>query len=264
MSGEDWGPPSDAALTTGAVGLSAHMLAIRDLAGALARRAPGSPWLNGAGAVEHIIASATWVVPADVTSILVIGLGGGGAGGAGIDANGGASDLGTGGGGGAGGYVAEVWNVAPADDLVIVIGTGGAGGAGAGGAGVDTTIDHTSLGTLTAKGGAGGASGSGTAGLGGAGGAAGAFGDVSLPGAQGGDGFVFTATNGWSGHGGSPFESGGGAPAVTDYSSSAGGVAGKAADSPGAGGSGGAGMYSAGTATGNGGDGQDGRVILIY
>ena len=60
MAGEVWDPPTDSALTSGQVGLSAQMLAIRDMPAALAARAAakriqGSPAYlpQGPGARPH-------------------------------------------------------------------------------------------------------------------------------------------------------------------------------------------------------------------
>lgn len=102
------------------------------------------------------LASNTWLVPANVTEILIEGTGAGGGGGSG----GGLGSTG-GEGGKAGKYAIRRLAVTPGDTLTITIGAGGIGGTFSvnfqpGNAGGDTTVGSLSAGTLTWKGGQGG------------------------------------------------------------------------------------------------------------
>lgn len=254
----DWAPPTDASLTSGSVGLSADMLAIRDLAAALARRAPGSPWLNGVGAIDVVKISGAWTVPTGVTRIRISLIGGGGAGGAGTDNQPASFWPGLGGGGGAGVFAihAELV-VTPAQNLTVVIGAAGAGGAGDGGDGGATSVARPADWTVTVNGGEGGTQGfSNVPGAGGAGGVVAVVGDI--PGARGEDAYSPAQAGGMSGSGAAS-ALGGGAPghrlAVSDV--------GRAGAAYGAGGSGGRG-FASGTETKNGGDGAAGVVIIEY
>jgi hypothetical protein len=127
--------------------------------------------------------SGTFTVPAGVTQIRVVAVGGGGGGG-GSGANGG-------GGGGAGGRVAAgLFAVSPGASLTVTVGGGGARGvAGAvGSAGGDSGV----TGYLTAVGGGGGGSGAtaggGVGGTGGSGGGGGGSGSANAYGGRGGVG----------------------------------------------------------------------------
>jgi hypothetical protein len=256
MAGEVWAPPTDASLTVGSVGLSADMLAIRDLAAALAARATGAPWLNAIGAQVVFFVGGNWNVPADVYRAQVTVIGAGGAGGAGIDNNGGAAAAGAGGGGGAGAWsVVGGLTVVPAAVVVVTIGAAGAGGAGVGGNGGNSSIAHPATWTVTANGGTGGAAGTAAGAAGGAGGTT--LLGTDAPGARGGDGVVLGTTLGFSGHGAAGFLGGGAAAQTAD-------AVGRNANVPGTGGSGGFAVNAGGMQTRNGGDGAAGAVIIEY
>lgn len=250
-----WDPPTDLDLVSGAVALSSHVKAIRDLSEALAGRLTGSPWLNGVGEQVIFIASDTWVVPAGVTQVRAILIGAGGAGGAGQDTHPTLNSPGAGGGGGAGCLAIHSGLVTtPAETLTITVGTDGIGGSGAGGTGgassVSTVVGGWS--SVSAPGGVGGAAGVDAFAAGGAGGSPPTADDI--PGATGS-----TAIIGLSGAGAaSAF--GSGAPGVVMVTVPLDGVH---ATTLGAGGSGGY-ARAAGLQTKDGGNGESGIVILEY
>ena len=103
--------------------------------------------------------SGTWTVPAGVTSVDILTVGGGGAGGSGTGTN-------QAGGGGGGGEVIDTLGraVTPGNLLTISVGAGGTGGAGAttnstaGTAGGATSVTGSGFVTITSRGGGQGAS----------------------------------------------------------------------------------------------------------
>ncbi len=115
----------------------------------------GSALPTGTQALKTTVAitgSQSFVVPSNVSRIVmeVWGPGGGGAGGNSVDASGGRRG---GGGGGSGGYVRAIANVTPSESLTIVVGVGGAGST-PGNSGVDGSADTTvagSFGIITAR-----------------------------------------------------------------------------------------------------------------
>lgn len=101
--------------------------------------------------------SCTWTVPANVTNISYLAVGGGGGGG-GARPNGANPSLGAGG-GGAGGIVTESsFATTAGTTITLTVGTGGSGGSAgnAGNSGNNTTFTYAST-TITANGGGGGA-----------------------------------------------------------------------------------------------------------
>ena len=179
--------------------------------------------------------SGTFVVPANVTRIMVEVWGGGGGGGRG-------STLYNGGGGGAGGYAFNVFNVIPGTNFAITVGRGGTNGVSG---------TPSNFGTL----------------MGAAGGGAGTN---AVPNAVGGGGIGGTITNsivpftGSAGESGNGFASGSGASASGEIGGTGGwgtgNGAGANANGPGAGGGGG----SAGQNPYPGGTGGPGLVVVYY
>lgn len=187
------------------------------------------PVCNGITAYQTA-GSYTWTVPAGVTRVLVEAWGAGGGGGW-------SSSGAHGGGGGAGGGAIKLWDVAPGDELEIVVGSGGAGGVGPsnddGADGGNTTV--TLLGqSITGNGGGGGQA---SPPFGGSGGVA-ANGDVNLQG-----GSSMTGVENMGGLGGSNARSGA-APGSAGYGFGGGGY-----------GAGGAALAISG---------KDGGVLIIW
>ncbi len=198
--------------------------------------------------------TASWTVPAGVTSIDIKAWGGGGGGGASRNNNIGGS------GGGAGGYVSYTGlSVFPGETFTINIGAGGTAGATTntlppGGTGGTTTFirNSSTLTLITANGGTGGASTGSTAGTGGSGSV-----DVSLTGATitaGANGSSGGSTSGAAGGTNSAVGSGAGGAAVTSNSPGSAGAA--------PGGGGGGGYRTANSQIG--GAGGAGRVLITY
>lgn len=214
--------------------------------------------------------SGTWIVPADVQSIIVECWGGGGGGGADRDSGNG------GGGGGGGGAYAKVtgYSVTPGQSIVYSVGAGGAGGTSSSSAQAGGTSSFNGS-VCVAAGGAGGGNGtSNGSGAGGAGGAtAASIGDTEYAGGSGADGYRSSSSSRYGGGGGG---SGGtasagdsaaskdGATAVKDGGPGGTGGSDSAGSAPlsGPGGGGGGGEYSSGDK--NGGAGFDGQIQLSY
>jgi hypothetical protein len=112
---------------------------------------------NLRSATFNSASACTWTVPAGVTNISYLAVGGGGGGG-GARPNGANPNLGAGGGGAGGIVLASSVSIAAGTTMTLTVGTGGNGGAvgTAGGDGGATTISYSST-TLTASGGTGGA-----------------------------------------------------------------------------------------------------------
>ena len=177
---------------------------------------------------EVYIASSTWTVPSNVSSVKALVVAGGGGGG-----------KVNGGGGGAGGLVySAAFAVTPAANLTVTVGAGGAGSTGAGGG---TNGGNSVFGTLTAIGGGGGGGG----GAGHNGGSAGGGGGIAADNANG------TATQPGSGSGGFGYNGGDGATDDTTYTQGGGG-----------GGAGAVGANATGNANGHGGAGKDYSAIF--
>ena len=106
--------------------------------------------------------ACTWTVPAGVTNISYLAVGGGGGGG-GARPTGSNPNLGAGGGGAGGIVLASSFSISAGTTITLTVGTGGSGGAAgsAGGNGSATTINYAST-TLTANGGNAGAGSNGT------------------------------------------------------------------------------------------------------
>jgi hypothetical protein len=106
--------------------------------------------------------ACTWTVPAGVTNISYLAVGGGGGGG-GARPTGSNPNLGAGGGGAGGVVLASSFSTSAGTTITITVGSGGSAGAAgsAGGNGGATTINYSST-TLTAGGGNAGAGASGT------------------------------------------------------------------------------------------------------
>lgn len=131
-----WNPPADALLADGKAGRPSHARAVRDLTAALAERAGGSPWLNGVGAVEHIVGFGfalppfsdelvlvgEWVVPDEVERIDVTVIGAGGQGGSWDDS---VAIFRGGGGGGGGAMWREVLAVITGQVFAVSVGAAG-------------------------------------------------------------------------------------------------------------------------------------------
>lgn len=125
--------------------------------------------VSGAYSIQEFTASGSFVVPAGVTSLEVLYVGGGGGGGSG-GTNGGGTGV-QGGGGGAGAQpITTILAVTASDTLTVTIGAGGTGPSApntisgtAGGSGGNTTITGTGV-DLYAPGGSGGAGGNGNEG----------------------------------------------------------------------------------------------------
>jgi hypothetical protein len=240
--------------------------------------------MTGLSTTFTTVGSNTFAVPAGVTKISAVLIGGGGAGGA--------SGGGSGGNGGGGGgliYVNE-YSVTPGQTLNITVGAGGvAVRGGAGGNGGDSSI----TGIATAFGGKGGASdyqqavgagGTGSGGQGGAtggsggratlntgaggGGAAGYSGNGGTGGNAGVSNDGVAGSGGGAGGGGAPSESGSGGGGVGILGQGTSGSLSNGAGNAGSGGSNGltgiatdgnaGGLYGGG---GGGGDGGSGTVI---
>jgi len=164
--------------------------------------------MTGLSSTFTTVGSNTFIVPAGVTKISAVLIGGGGAGGGGsIGGSGGASGGPGGQGGGGGGlrYVND-FPVTPGQTLTVIVGAGGNGGTGAGGDGGDSSI----TGIATAFGGKGGAAnntgtavGTGGAGSGGSGGATGGSGGTAtlVSGAGGGGAAGYSGNGGTGGNG---------------------------------------------------------------
>jgi hypothetical protein len=91
--------------------------------------------------------SGTWTVPAGVTSVNYLVVGGGGGGGGGVS-------TGAGGGGGGGSVKTGTLSVTPGDELTYTVGAGGGGGIGnASTSGDGTAGGDSSFATIIAKGG---------------------------------------------------------------------------------------------------------------
>ena len=81
-------------------------------------------------ATKTFISSSTWVAPAGVTLVQLIGWGGGGGGGGGAGGGGGTNSQSTGGSGGGGALKVIHWvSVVPGTSYTVTIGAGGTGGA---------------------------------------------------------------------------------------------------------------------------------------
>jgi hypothetical protein len=181
--------------------------------------------------------TSTFVVPTNVTSIIVEAWGGGGCGG-----NGSATfDIG-GGGGGAGGYTKAFFEVTPGASYQVLVGAGGVAAGAGGSSGI--------AGEILASGGVGGdAGGSGGLTVGGAGGS-GLTESSTVSAIKGGTG-KYGRTDG-GGDGGSA--GGGGAGGLGNVGDGA-----EAGHAPGGGGGGGS-----GTTTTTGASGGSGEVIVYY
>jgi hypothetical protein len=254
------------------------------------------------GQVEFTTAgSGTWTVPAGISQISVVCIGGGGGG----SASAGTSNA-SGGGGGGGGLGYALLSVTAGEDLSYVVGAGGAGGASgtaSGTNGGDSTLSRGATVLVSGLGGTGGQSlgdgvttfaggsytgdGGGNGGSGGAsntnqgGGGGGGAGGYTGNGGNGGTTNSGTGSNGIGGGGGGgggqstggAYNNGGGGTGI--YGEGANGTGGNV-DSPGTGGSGGTtgsangGVFGAGggspeddTALG-GGNGGDGAIRIIW
>ena len=106
--------------------------------------------------------ACTWTVPAGVTNISYLAVGGGGGGG-GARSNSSSPNLGAGGGGAGGIVSASSFSTSAGTTITLSIGTGGSGGSAgtAGGNGGATSFTYSST-TVTANGGNGGAGANGT------------------------------------------------------------------------------------------------------
>lgn len=223
-------------------------------------RIAGTIYKNGTaayqlGSVQMFTATATYTRPTACVAVFVRAWGPGGGGGGALGT---ASNSAGGSGGGGGGY-SELFSLLTTATVSVVIGTGGNGGTLTGSDGVAGS-GATSFGTLVVanagQGGTGDAAPttvSDVTGLGGAGGVIGT-GGLSIPGEQGGVGFVISHASIVSGRGGSsPNGGSGGANKV-------GSADGNAGEIPGGGGSG----ASTNSATDrNGGAGARGQVIVF-
>ena len=178
----------------------------------------------------------TWTVPAGVTSIKVVAIGGGGGGG-------GMSGTSAGSAGGAGGTVTSTLTVTPGQSLALFVGGGGGAGTSApsgtygagGGGGASSNVDARAADQIIAGGGGGGGGyspqtsaggkGGGVSGAGGAGGTNGSItggsGGAGGTGGAGGSSVMMTGANGGSGSGGGG--GGGGSNGGTSYPGGAGG-----------------------------------------
>jgi hypothetical protein len=181
--------------------------------------------------------TSTFVVPTNVSSVIVEAWGGGGGGGSGSS-----SFDSSGGGGGAGGYAKVFFEVTPGANYQILVGAGGV----AGGAGGSSSFGGE---TLVTGGVAGNAGGSGLT-VGGAGGS-GLTESSTISAIKGGTGKYGTVNGG--GDGGSA--GGGGAGGLGNLGDGA-----EAGHAPGGGGGGGSGV----TTTTTGAAGGSGEVIVYY
>ncbi len=290
-----WDPPSDSDLDPDKPAKASHARRVRDLSASLAARETGSPWINGRGAwgfarlpfgTTETATSAgfafsprknlrgTFTVPAGVTRIEVIAIGGGGCGGAGLDTIGSDGPSG-GGGGGAGAVHIQLIEVSPGEVFPVTLGAGGHPTLVS--PYVDVSLDDFELGDggrttfgafpriAVAGGGKRGFDGDGssTEGLGGEGGGIVLVNGTqpvnpSIFGAQGGQAFRSVVSGSgplYSGRGAASFLGAGGAGRVTV----AGGNDARCA------GAGGGGAYPAAfSGSANGGRGGTGIVILRY
>ena len=190
--------------------------------------------MTGLSSTFTTVGSNTFTVPAGVTKISAVLIGGGGAGGGG--SAGGSGSGGQGGGGGGLRYIND-FPVTPGQTLTIIVGAGGNGGTGAGGNGANSEI----VGVATAFGGTGGAADyTGTVGAGGTG----SIIAGNIGGSSGGNGGTATLTTGAGGGGSAGYSGNGGSGGNGSITN--GGVAGSG---------GGAGGGGAPTASGSGGGG---------
>ncbi len=219
----------------------------------------GSQWLPSTGPsmnVQVFTSSGTFIVPPNVTKVLVKAWGGGGGGG-----GGGGSNSGGGGGGSGGGYTEKIESVSA--NVTVTIGSGGSGGSGGGNSqdgGDGSAGRNSSFGSVSAIGGNGGSGGERSGGAGGTGGAAvsGSGGDFSTSSTSGVAGVGGTGGAGGTG-GGSGFGGGGGkGAAVANGAGSVGGGYG------GGGGGGGGDNTGATSYAGIGGAGTAGLVIVYW
>lgn len=195
------------------------------------------------GEVEYPIAGTySWVVPAGITSVSAIAVGGGGAGNAGSTYNGG-------GGGGALRYINSM-SVTPGETLTIVVGAGGAATASnVSSAGGESSISRGATKLLFAGGGAAAAAAAVTGGLGAT---AGSTVGGSIGGGNGGNGGNGNSATGAGGGGAGGYSGVGGvggnalAAGAAPTSGSGGGGGGGSDDGYGQGG-GGVGLYGLGT-----------------
>jgi hypothetical protein len=165
----------------------------------------------GVPKIQGFMSSGTFIVPTNVTRIMVELWGGGGGGGSGYSAD---PYHSTGGGGGSGGYALNVFNVTPGASYPVTIGSGGGGGASGG---------TTSFGALMSAGGGshGAAASALDDGSGGSGGSSsgGLFPSTGNEGERGGNGATapFGGVGGWiGGSDGHPAGGGGGGGAGGD------------------------------------------------
>lgn len=227
----------------------------------------GSAILGGnvTGAIPQLQvfnSSGTFVVPTNVTRIMVELWGGGGGGGGG--GCGGTNGSGTGGGGGGGSaYAKDLIFVTPGSELSVTVGAGGGGGNGSSVSGVSAATGAnggtSSIGGINAQGGNGGGGGSTsdggsvTEGFGGGGGGTGiGSGRISVTGQSGQSGGL----NGASGATPNP-GSGGNAAGGGGFGGGNGNI------SPGGGASGGFGSFNGGAGSA-GQTGGSGRVIVWW
>lgn len=165
------------------------------------------------------VADGSWVVPAGVTSIDVVAVGGGGGGGAG-DAVDNVTVAGLAGGGGGGGAVEYArLSVTPAESLIVAVGGAGSGSldpaGGNGGDGNASTVFRGADPLVDAAGGAGGGSADFSGGTGGAGGDSG---NLLAGGAEdSADSGAFPASFGFSAGGGGAGAGAAGVDGVGDY-----------------------------------------------
>jgi len=193
--------------------------------------------MTGLSSTFTTVGSNTFTVPAGVTKISAVLIGGGGAGGGGSPGTPSGTGNGAGGQGGGGGGLRYVndFAVTPGQTLTVVVGAGGVGGTGNGGNGEDSSI----TGIATAFGGTGGLESNTGIPVG-----AGGSGSGGQGGATGGSGGTATLTTGAGGGGAAGYSGNGGTGGNGSVSN--GGVAGSG---------GGAGGGAAPTASGSGGGG---------
>lgn len=142
--------------------------------------------------------ACTWKVPAGVTNISYLAVGGGGGGG-GARSTSDSINLGAGGGGAGGIVIASSFSITAGTTLTLTVGAGGNGGAAgtAGGHGATTTISYSST-TISAAGGQAGA------------GANGTNNQDNLSGDGGNNASYFGGANMWDGGGGGAGSAGAG------------------------------------------------------
>lgn len=204
--------------------------------------------------------SFTYTTPANSKLLKVVVLGGG-AGGGGSAGN--AVGTGSAGGGGSGGATSIIWISCPCSATYpLVVGGGGAGGAAGnnnGGDGSDSIFNTTVIGGHGIHG-DGGAQQTGAIDAVSKNGGTASGGDLNISGGVGGPGLVFsaaafTATQAFSGAGGTSSLGGGGAAVYTAGDGGAGGLYGS-------GGGGGANAFQYNTNAQAGGDGAKGLVLV--